>query len=429
MKSDARGEYLAIGGKAWKRLKPGFSLIGALNLSGLNAIAEMVKMGFSFFRENVFFPGKQSSEAEFRNQVGQPGSPEKGGSGFYIGAEIQYMFEELRKTGAIKVEQFGDDEDIDKLVSAAYNKLADLMFDKIEDNSRQSNNPQQLINQLRNSQGNNNNNNKSSLNGIMVSFKMKEKRRTGEFRFDLNKWTNDEIILRFDENIGNLTQYQDDPSIFRQFNLDDPMYQQREILAMIDGYNAQDFGTYINFVSVHLRKEHAQGHITNREIRIDRNNFNQTGNSFSMMYGWHNDNDRRKWMDYEYEVLWSFFGDVEVRQNFMPSTFNTINLAPPYQKYDVELEADPTLLEDLGVRLITVKLYYFVEGTEFVRQTTLVPSRNQLSKALEFIAPSGNLKYEYEVIWRLKGNRTVQSGRQEGFDSVMFVDELPEDNN
>ena len=81
-----------------------------------------------------------------------------------------------------------------------------------------------------------------------------------------------------------------------------------------------------------------------------------------MMYGWHNDDDRRKWMDYQYEVLWSFFGDVEVKQEYRSSTFNTINLAPPYQKYEVELEADPTLLSDQEVRMITVKLYYTVEG-------------------------------------------------------------------
>ncbi len=351
-------------------------------------------------------------------------------AGVFLGADIKYSFEELRKSGAIKVEQFGDDDDLDALVTAAYNKLADLMFDKIEtssnNNSQNGMDPTKFISQLAESQKKEDS---SPLNGVMFSFKMKKQRRTGTFRFDFNKWTNDEIVMRFDENVGELNRYQNDPDVFRQINLDDPIYQQREVLAMIDGYNAVDFGTYINFVNVHLRKEHAEGHITDREIRIDRTNFNQTGNAFSMMYGWHGDNDRRKWMDYKYEVLWSFFGDVEVKQDFIPTTFNTINLAPPYQKHEVEIEADPSMLEEQDVRMVKVKLFYKVEDKEFTKQATLITSRDNLSQKLEYISLPSSLEYDYEITWRLKGNKTITSGRQTSSDSLLFVDELPSSEN
>jgi hypothetical protein len=349
-----------------------------------------------------------------------------GGGGFYIGAEIQYVFEELKKTGAIKVEQFGDDEDIDNLVSTACNKLADLMFDQIESNASTQPDMGRMLNQLNRNRQNQQQQQQEKLNGIMVSFKMKEKRRTGEFHFDLNKWTNDEIVMRFDHPIGDLSKYQNDDSVFRMVNTDDPAYDQREIVSIIDGYNAEDFGEYINFVSVHMQKKHAKGHITDREIIINRDNFNRQGNNFSMVYGWHGDNDRSKWMEYQYEILWSFFGDVEYKESFQPSTFNAINLAPPYQKYKVEIEADPELLKDQEVRMVTVKLYYKVEGKEFMKQVTLIPHRERLSEQLEYISPPSNPVYEYEIIWRLKGNRVVESGRISSSDSFLFADELPE---
>ena len=374
--------------------------------------------------------GEQEPETEEEGEtddiMGAAPPPSRGGNsgGFYIGAEIQYVFEELRKTGAIQVIQKGDDEDITNLVSTAYNKLADMMFDQVETSSSNQPNMGNMLRQLDRNRGRNQQQEK--LNGIMISFKMKERRRSGEFKFDLEKWTNDEIIMRFDHPIGDLTRYENDETMFRMVNTDDPAYDQREIVSIIDGYNAEDFGEYINFVSVHMQKKHAKGHITDKEIIIDRNNFNQQGNNFSMIYGWHGDNDRTKWSEYQYEILWSFFGDVEYKEDFQTSTFNAINLAPPYQKYQVEIEADPTLLQDQEVRMVTVKLYYEVEGKEFTKQATLIPHRERLSERLEYISPANNQGYEYEITWRLKGNRVIESGRMASSDSFLFADELPE---
>ena len=391
------------------------------NKQGLKDKPEEVTPAMEIESENETETNEEDEEVMGAAPNGNIGSI---GSGIYVGAEMQYVFEELRKTGAIKVEQFGDDEDIDNLVSTAYNKLADLMFDQIESSNSNQPNVNKMLSQLNNQKQNQQQQKK--LKGIMFSYKMKEKRRTGEFHFDLNKWTNDEIVMRFDHPIGNLTKYQNDDSVFKMVNTDDPAFDQREIFSVIDGYNAEDFGEYINFVSVHMQKKHAKGHITDREIIINRENYNQQGNNFSMMYGWHGDDDRSKWMQYQYEILWSFFGDIEYKESFQPSTYNAINLAPPYQKNKVEIEADPELLKELEVRMVSVKLYYKVEGKEFMKQVTLIPNRDRLSEQMEFLSLSNNQNYEYEITWRLKGNRVVKSGRLNGSDNFLFVDELPE---
>jgi len=288
-----------------------------------------------------------------------------------------------------------------------------------------------------NNQGNRNNNNRNNNNrggtrtsgsklAIVASFEMKKIRQRGNFKIDLNKWTSDVITARFDENIGNLTKYMDDPMHFRQINLDDPLYRQREIVAFIDGYNAADFKEYINFVSVHLRKKHDGGDLTDDEVRIDRYNFNDNGNYFKMLYGWKGDNDRDKWMKYDYEVMWSFFGDHVISEDYQSTTFNAINLSPPLSRRTVELQADASMLEEANVRLVTVKLYNKVGEKEYVKQASLNPSRDLLSQNIDYLAPNDNLDYEYEVTWRIKGNKVVNSGRLSSSESILFVDELPE---
>ena len=63
--------------------------------------------------------------------------------------------------------------------------------------------------------------------------------------------------------------------------------------------------------------------------------------------------------------------------------------------------------------------------TEQVKQTTLNATKGQLSDKLEFILPTGKANYDYQIDWRLKGNKTVSSGRKSASDAVLFVDEVP----
>src|SRR6185295_10155630 len=93
---------------------------------------------------------------------------------------------------------------------------------------------------------------------VIASYEMKSVRQRGAFQVDLNKYTTDRVILRFDENVGDLRSQMNEGN-FRQVNLDDPLYKQRELAVFVDGMNAKDFGDYINFATVQLRKKHEGG--------------------------------------------------------------------------------------------------------------------------------------------------------------------------
>ena len=91
---------------------------------------------------------------------------------------------------------------------------------------------------------------------MLASFEMKRVHQRGIFKIDLNKYTTDNLTLRFDENIGDMRSLMKEGDNFRQVNLDDPLYKQRELVVFVDGMNAKDFGDYVNFATVQMRKHH-----------------------------------------------------------------------------------------------------------------------------------------------------------------------------
>jgi hypothetical protein len=260
-----------------------------------------------------------------------------------------------------------------------------------------------------------------------VKYQLKRKRHSGTYRMDLRKYTASKLLLPFAENIGDLREHLEDDSMFRSVNLDDPLYKQREISAQLSSIRIDDFESYLNSAAVMLRKRHQSGESTFDEARIDRANFNRTGNDFKLLYGWKGDADRDVWNQYEYRALWSFAGGNRIETDWIPASFNVIPLDPPFQRREIRLEGSPELLANQPVRSITVRLYYpDAAGAERTDQVTLRTDQGDLSRLVEILVPVGTLAYDYEISWRLRGNRSLTTGRQTTTEDVLYVDELPE---
>ncbi len=260
---------------------------------------------------------------------------------------------------------------------------------------------------------------------VKLSFTMKKSRQKGTYTIDLSKSLSGEFTTLFAENIGNLSVHLNNSNVFRQVNLNDPLFIQREIMAYVDGANAQDFGKYINFVTVRLRKTHEDGSITNQEIRIDQKNFNTEGNNFRMIYGWSGDDDRKKWMNYEYETEWSFMGGQMVKVPSQKSQSNAIALLPPFEKRTIEFLPVPTNAAPDGIRLITVKTYYLLNGVEQRKVVTLNPASGKPFQNLQFLLPANSYEYQYEIEWKLNNNQVKSSGRLTTVNDVLDVGTIP----
>jgi hypothetical protein len=89
----------------------------------------------------------------------------------------------------------------------------------------------------------------------------------------------------------------------------------------------------------------------------------------------------------------------------------------------VPVRANADDLAKAEVRSVNVKIFYDLGGTPQVKQATLDPAKPQTSQ-IEFMSLPGAVDYEYEVTWRLKGNRTVTSGRQKASESWLDVSDV-----
>ncbi len=260
---------------------------------------------------------------------------------------------------------------------------------------------------------------------IIASYRMRRIKHSGKAVINLNQWTQESLVFRFDENIGGLSKYIDNPSFFRAVNLDDPVYKQREVVVMLDGQDSEDFNKYINYVTVQIRKEHENGELTHDELKVDRSNFNSDTNRFMMMYGWKGDNKRDDWLEYRYRTQWSFHGGVQKQEDWKTSNDFVITVTPPHRYRRVILETDPSVFKDRGVRDASIKFYSKFYGKEMVKQVTIRTRENVFTKELEYAHPEGNFDYEYEITWHLRGGVVLKSGRLKNSSDVIYCDELP----
>jgi hypothetical protein len=256
---------------------------------------------------------------------------------------------------------------------------------------------------------------------IAMSFEMRRTRQQGTYRIDLEKWSADNLSMRFDENFGSIKC----PECFVDVNLDDPLYRQRELTATLDGMDAPDFGQYINFATITMRKTHANGEVTLDEVKVDRQNFNQEGNNFKLIYGWKNDNVRAKWEDYEYKTVWNFFGGGMVESEWKKSNIQSIPLSAPYVRREILVDADPGMIADANVRAIEVKVFYKVGQQEMIKQIRLNCRNEQYSAQLDIITPRSEMGYDYEITWYLGSGSSITSGRKTSASSMLFVDQIP----
>lgn len=343
-----------------------------------------------------------------------------------LGVDIEAAFDELRETGAIKVINLGADEKMEQLIDVAYKKIADMMFAPFSMPTEQKDGFGQVLEGINDFVKNSSRN--ASLVSLNFGYSMKKQKKSGNYVIDLSKVAEESLSFRFDENLG--SEIVECVDCFRQVNLDDPFYKQREILVSIDGLNTDQFSKYINFVTVSMKKEHGDGEMTYDEVRIAEKEFTEAqGNPFRLLYGWKDekDNDRERWLNYEYETIWSFFGGHTVNQDWSGSDQLGLNLAPPFHPVSVSVEADPDMMKDAKIRLATVKFYYDYGAGEKVDQVTLKATEAVPAKLAEFMLKQGEYDFEYEINWRLFGNKQLSSGRKKTSDTLIYVDEIPED--
>ena len=402
-----------------------------------------------------------------------------------LAVEVRNAFEDLANKGAIRVTQVGEDADLNKLKETAYNQLVTLMFERVggqgigdlgqlglnqqqsmldrasnmlntarrearEENVRQERNETEReealyrrarenarsrMDSIYQAMGYRNNpfagsRNQNSQNGansreqvpqlaIAASFVMKSVRRTGKYTIDLNKYTEETKTFPFAENVGNISQ--SCKICFNAINIDHPLYRQRDIQVRLIGIDNKDFDGYLSNVEVMLKKQHESSDITYQDVIIDKTIFNEKGNSFSMQYGWKGDNNRAKWLNYEYKTKWVFSNGSTVETDWKKDINGIISLIPPMIKREVSFEIDPDLISQENIRAAEIKVYSKNGENEDIQTVNFKVSDQILSKSTNVILPKNSNDYEYEATWFVKGKDPIkQARRATKFNSTYF---------
>jgi len=430
-------------------------------------------------------PKNVKIEADF-DQVYKHRTVEMAAVSPVFAAEIKSAFDDLSNSGAIKVTQVGEDESLNKMRETAYNQLVNLIFDRVggqgvqdfssllpQNNRSMLDRATEMLNRARTEATAENQRLERLENerrerervsrdrarrsmdsvyrarnlvypefstaetpqnerrvdrvpvpefAVAASFVMKTIKRSGKYFIDLNKYTEDLRTFPFSENVGDMLKQC--PGCFLNVNLDDPLYKQRDVSLQLNGINNQDFTGYISNVEVMLRKTHENNEVTMENLVIDKNSFNAGGNNFRMQYGWKGDNDRNRWLNYDYRTKWVFGNGYALESDWKSQEFSTINMLPPLVKKDLYIELDPELVNKENIRAAEVKIFFKNETWEEIRTVNLTAANNMLSKSVELILPRNKDNYEYEVTWFIRGKQPVKTARIPYNYGTLYLDTL-----
>lgn len=352
-----------------------------------------------------------------------------GANVYFVSAELEKIYEELRKTNAVKLEVAGEDARMDNLVNTAYGKLTDMLFRRVEPEQIPPTDQGGLAGMLSGLFSNNGNGAFSSGKtfgfGAHFGYKRKDTKTSGYSVLNFNSRINSERHHYITFNIGDFYQkYGKDQEYIKTVSLSDPDFEKRDIFVGVDGALVPEFDKMINSITVTLRKAHQNGSTTLKEVNIVKSTITEAKN-ISMSYGSVGDSDRLVWLNYDFKAQYNFKGGKTYQADWKQQNSAMINLFAPYERRVIKLEADAETLRGRNVRATTVKIEYPFFGEKKTMEMTVKPEDDLSKKEFDITLPAGQYAYKYTVRWRLKdGTEQIMTGDNDT--EILFIDVFPE---
>ncbi len=350
-----------------------------------------------------------------------------GGSYYYFSAELELIFEELRRTSAIRLETTGEDANMQKIVDAAYARVIDMIFQKVEPEKLPANDQSdltQLLNGLMGKGDNSSSSNKIVPFSAHAGYKRKNIKTSGFSTLQFNSRLPADRHHFITFNISDFyKKYGKNEDYIRSSSLYDFVNDKRKISVGVDGSMLPEFDKMINSVTVTLRKNHENGTSTLREVNIKRATLEKDPQIF-LMYGAVGDSDRIAWLNYDYNAQFSFVGGKNWQTGWITQNSAMINLLTPYERRTIRIEGDPAVLLAKNVRAATVRIEYpFLDGNKSL-EMTVKPSDDLSQKSFEVTLPNGKFNYKYTIRWQMNDG-TFSTSTGETDMGILFIDNLP----
>lgn len=350
-----------------------------------------------------------------------------GASYYYVSADIGLTFDELRRTQAIQLRTAGNSPATEALLNTVYGRLLDLLFRPVEPErapAAQKGGLMETLSAMYRSGGSMSSRKMLGF-GAEVAYQLRELKSEGKsvMTFDHRASVERHHLIAF--NLGEFeSTHGADPRHFRTVNLGDAAFQQREVQVGLDGALLPELNSVINNITVTLRKTHANGEQTLRELVLDRTNANGSTAGMRMVYGWNGDTDRVAWLGYDYRTRWSFRGGGVHTTDWTRSEAPMIDLFAPYERQVVQLVGDADVLRARGVRAVVVEVDYPFFSERRRPQLVVRPEESLEQKRVEITLPLGQPAVDVTLTWQLAGGQRVTAKRNVS-GGLVFVDELP----
>lgn len=344
-----------------------------------------------------------------------------GGKVYFVSADVDLLFNHLKTESAITLTTSGEDVNMQALIDRMYEKLTNLFFKEIEKSEVPSTIKEdvasgisKVIDKL----------SKSMPYSLHGAYAMRNLKTTGHSKLNFNSRAPVKRHHYIVFNMGNLyDKYGQNPNYFKTVSMDDPDFQQRIVHVGVDGTLVNEMGKMINNVTVTLKKDHQNGEQTLQEILVTPQTLQKDGLSLNMVYGSKADNDRLKWLDYQFQTNWKFSGGGTFITDWQKESASMINLFSPYKRTNVQLFGDETALNDAGVRAAIVQFSYPFFGENRTARLVWKPGDNIEEKSIDLTLPLNAENYTYKITWvKTDGSRqTKESADNSG---LIFIDEF-----
>jgi hypothetical protein len=346
---------------------------------------------------------------------------------YFVSADVEKVYEELRKTNAIKLESAGEDSRMEALVNTAYGKLTDMLFRRIEPEQLPANDAGGLSGLLNGLVGSNSSSSGGGFPfGAHFEYKVRDIKTSGYSVLNFNSRIGSDRHHYITFNIGDFyKKYGQSTDYFRTVSLnDDTAFLKRVIYVGVDGSLLPEFDKLINNITVTMRKTHSNGKASVSEVNITKASIADNKN-ISMQYAWEDDADKTSWLNYEYRAQYNFKGGKTYQANWVQQNTAMINLFVPYERRLVKIEGDAETLKSKNVRATTVRIEYPFFGDNKMIEMTVKPDEDLAQKIFDITLPAGQYAYKYTIRWRLKdGTEKIATGQNDT--EILFIDLVPD---
>jgi len=202
--------------------------------------------------------------------------------------------------------------------------------------------------------------------------KKREDIRTNRFYLNLSKATSIKVPIYTSGNLGGTffttLGSAPDNQYFRTVNLDDPVFQKRDVHFQVDGKFAESFTDILNFVTVSFRKNFGAGqNAVTKDLIFKREDLEKGKDIQTVTYP-RLGLEGADWLNYEYRLSWSFKGNDKTVQvpkvpgQWLSGSSPAVSLIPPFDKRVVSIDADRNYFKEAGIRSATVRFFVILNG-------------------------------------------------------------------